>query len=256
MGGGIQSQTKTLMKQVQCYYDEEVRLRLAKSIIMSAAHNMRANVRYYKKRKQNDILLSVEKAMNVIIKDMNDSGTVPALMLLEARLRQQYSTAFSVFLSDGRFAFRQRTKRPPRDAVNAMLSFGNTILYNRLATEIIKSGLEIRIAYLHATGNRKQSLNLDLAEIFKPLIVDRVIFTLANKGMIDPDRDFENTKEGGVYLGKEGKRVFITEFERKLYQKLEADGLRISYDTLMRREVKKFKKAIDSGGSYKAYKYY
>ena len=83
MGGGIQSQVKTMMKQVQCYNDEEARLRLAKSIIMAAVHNMRANVRYYKKRKQNDILLSVEKAMNVIIKDMNESSL---LILVNERL--------------------------------------------------------------------------------------------------------------------------------------------------------------------------
>ena len=72
----------------------------------------------------------------------------------------------------------KRTRRPPKDPLNAMISFGNTLLYQRIANEINRTSLDIRIGIIHAAGTRPESLNLDLADLFKPILVDRTIFTL------------------------------------------------------------------------------
>lgn len=153
------------------------------------------------------------------------------------------------------FEFTKRTRRPPKDALNAMISFGNTILYNRIAMEIHKTSLDIRIGVIHATNNRSQTLNLDIADLFKPILVDRTIFTLINRRVINIDRDFEKNEDGSVYFTNIGKRIFIGEFNRKLYQKLTENGRTISYDTKIKEEIRKLTRHFIHGEKYKPYKY-
>lgn len=139
--------------------------------------------------------------------------------------------------------------------MNALISFGNTFLYRRIAGEIYKSSLDIRIGFVHAANSRSESLNLDIAEIFKPIIVDKVIFAVINKGQILKNRHFEQTEEGGVFLNKEGKRIFIHELEDKLYQKVTIDGKAMTYDTIIRNEVYKIYHTVMEDEKYKPFKY-
>ena len=257
ISNSLRGSTKSLLKQASCYVDDSRRLSIAKTIIMAAAHNMRENVRYYKRRKKLEKLNDAEQALSDGIRSMNEARTVEELMLAEARTRQKYYSAMAVIISDSEFEFKQRTKRPPKDEVNAMISFGNTILYNRIATEIYKSHLDIRISFLHSANNRAESLNLDIAEIFKPIIVDRTIFTIINRGMLDKRIHFQYMPEvDGIYLSKAGREIFLRILEEKLYQKIECDGQKISYDTLIRREIKNLQNHIEKDEKYKAFKYY
>ena len=177
-------------------------------------------------------------------------------MLVEARGRQLYYSMFNEIILQPGFAFTTRSRRPPKDALNALISFGNTYIYNRVASEIHKSALDIRIGFLHSTNSRAQTLNLDIAELFKPLVVDRAIFTLVNKRMIDPDTHFEPVDGGGVYLNREGKRIFINALDEKLYQKLTTQNKPVSYDTRIRDEVNALFRHVCYGEPYKPFKYY
>ena len=105
--------------------------------------------------------------------------------MLEAQIRKDYYSCFDLFIKRDEFVFEKRSKRPPQNEVNALISFGNTVLYNYIATEIQKVNLDVSVGFLHSTTNRTKTLNLDIAEIFKPLIVDRVIFSLINKNEIN-----------------------------------------------------------------------
>lgn len=91
------------------------------------------------------------------------------MMMLEAQARQKYYGCFNSILEGKQFYFDKRTRRPPQDPLNAMISFGNTLLYQRIANEINRTSLDIRIGIVHAAGNRPESLNLDLADLFKPI---------------------------------------------------------------------------------------
>ncbi len=153
------------------------------------------------------------------------------------------------------FEFTARTRRPPKDPLNAMLSFGNTLLYNRIAMEINKTSLDIRIGIVHSTTNRSQSLNLDIADLFKPILVDRTIFTLINRKVLDLKRDFVIQEDGSAYLSNIGKRIFISEFNNKLYQKLTEKGRSITYDTKIKEEISKLYRFFMKGEKYKPYKY-
>ena len=136
-----------------------------------------------------------------------------------------------------------------------MISFGNVYLYNRVATEINKTSLDVRIGFVHSTTTRNQSLNLDIADIFKPIIVDRAIFSLINLKMIRVEDHFENLENGAVYLNTAGKRLFINALDEKIYEKQTENNHPLSYDTRLRQEVSKVFRLVLYGEKYKPYKY-
>lgn len=135
-----------------------------------------------------------------------------------------------------------------------MISFGNTLLYQRITNEINRTSLDIRIGMVHAAGTRPESLNLDLADLFKPILVDRTIFTLINRKMLNKS-DFIEVENDGIYISATGKKTFIREFENKLYQKVNVEGQERTYDFLIKREMQNIKKYIETDEKYKPYKY-
>lgn len=247
---------KTMLKQAAIYLDEKQRLQIARAMEISAFHNLRSNLRYYAKIRRSERLNEGVQLLNNVIKELNEASDINKMMLTEARGRQIYYTMFNEIILNGDFFFTTRTRRPPKDPLNALISYGNTYLYQRVAAEIEKSGLDIRIGFLHSTNNRSQTLNLDIAELFKPLIVDRAIFTLVNKRMLDASDHFEHVQQEGVYLNREGKRIFLNELDTKIYQKQTQDNKPLSYDTRIREEVSKLYRYICYGDPYKPYKYY
>jgi CRISPR-associated endonuclease Cas1 len=134
-----------------------------------------------------------------------------------------------------------------------MLSFGNTVLYNLIATEIQKTPLDVRIGFLHATTTRLNSLNLDIAEIFKPLLVDRVVLSLINKGSISTEH-FEACENGGVYLTTEGKRVFLRAFYDKLDTVITVKDSKMSYDSIIKEEIRKLVRHFRGEEKYRGFR--
>ena len=229
-------------------------MELAKKLEIASVFNIRANLRYYERRKEEQQLAKTIADISALIKQLNEAKSVTQLMTIEAQARQKYYHCFNWILDNKDFVFEKRTRRPPEDPLNAMISFGNTLLYQRIANEINRTSLDIRIGIVHAAESRPESLNLDLADLFKPILVDRTIFTLVNRKMMNAE-DFVEVENNGIYLSKNGKRQFIKEFERKLYQKLQINGIERTYDYLIKYEIQKLKKYIEYGEKYKPYKY-
>lgn len=253
--GRYEKSSFTVLKQCSVYNDNNQRLQLARQIEIAGIHNMRANIRYYNKRQKN-ILQDFNEALSKCIVEVNEAATIGDLQLIEARARQQYYMAFNSILRHSEFAFEKRTRRPPQDELNAMISFGNTMLYNKILQIIWKTSLDSRIGIIHAANRRSHTLNLDFADLFKPIIVDRIIFKLINCMQIKKDEHFEKNENGGIYLNEAGKRIFIEEFESKMGKKLIVKGQEYTYRKLMEREIGNFQKYILKNEKYKPYKYY
>lgn len=245
---------KTELKQLRMYDSEKERLDMARRLEIASVSNIRANLRYYQRRKNATELEAAVKDMTDIITKLNEARDINHMMMLEAQARQKYYGCFNSILEGKQFYFDKRTRRPPQDPLNAMISFGNTLLYQRIANEINRTSLDIRIGIVHAAGNRSESLNLDLADLFKPILVDRTIFTLVNRKMINVN-DFVEVENNGIYLNNRAKKIFISEYENKLYQKVTFDGAERTYDYLIKNEIQKLKKYIENGEKYKPYKY-
>ncbi|MEM5777516.1 MAG: type I-B CRISPR-associated endonuclease Cas1b [Candidatus Aenigmatarchaeota archaeon] len=223
------------LKQAEHYLDMEKRLYLAKSFVYGGANNILCNIDYYRRTKTSelkDAIISIEN----LIGHIDEKESMPTLMELEAEIRKIYYSTFDFFLEG--FTLERRTIRPPTNPLNAMLSFGNSLLYVVVLSEIYKTHLDPRIGFLHTTNQRSFSLNLDIAEIFKPIIVDRIIFSLVNKGQIQ-DKHFEQDVNY-AYLNQKGREIFVNAFEEKLRTTIKYKNLgKVSYRRILRIECYK-----------------
>lgn len=243
-----------LLKQVEIYNDYNKRMNMAKDILSSEIYNLKSNLKYYNRRYNHDIKEKI-KLIEKAEKEINLIKEHEKLLLCEARIKGIYYSCFNEILQNEKFKFIKRSKRPPQDPINALISFGNTLLYNYIAKEIYKTKLDIRIAYLHSSNNRYESLNLDLADIFKPIIVDKIIFKLINKKIINYRLHFENINGGG-YLTGEGKNIVINEFYKKIKDITTIGNNKMSYEKIIRKEIYKLSNSIMNEEKYKAFKYY
>ena len=240
-------------EQLCAYYDETARLEIAREFVLASIHNTNLVIRYYNKQNPSDKFIVALNRIRTLKTQIKAENTYEKLLLLEAQARCAYYDCFDDFLRREDFRFEKRTRRPPKNEVNALISFGNTVLYNYIATEIQKSPLDVRIGFLHATGNRAKSLNLDFAEIFKPLIVDRTIFSLINKGELSA-KHFTESSNGAFYLSPEGKRVFLRAFYNKLDTEITVKSATLTYRDIITEEVRKLVRHFRGSETYKAYR--
>jgi len=238
----------TVVQQSAHYLDAAKRLYLAKMFLQSAVHHMLRNIRRYKEKTEEyvrQIELEAEK--------MGTATDIQELMGIEGRIRQHYYQSFNEILKQD-FIFEKRTKQPPQDPLNALISFGNALCYTTVLSEIYKTPLDPAISFLHEPSTKRFSLSLDLAEIFKPLIVDAVIIACINNRIITK-KHFESL-DGMVFLNEEGKKKFIREWENKLSTSVQHRKLKrkVSYRHFMRLECYKLIKHFIGDEPYKPLK--
>jgi len=240
-----------LVNQVECYKDESQRLFIAKEMIGSAAHNILRNLRYYQNRKGG--LEKYIADIESIRPEMESADDILKLMAWEGHVRERYYDSFNVIL-DLEEEFRKRTKRPPDNMLNALISFGNSLLYATTLGEIYHTRLNPTISYLHEPGERRFSLSLDIAEVFKPVIVDHVIFRLINRDMLD-EKDFEKDVNY-CYLSEKGRKIFLREYDERLNTTIKHRKLKrnVSYRRMIRLECYKLEKHISGIEEYRAFR--
>jgi len=227
------------LKQVEHYLNKERRIFLAKSFVGGSVSNILNNLEYYR-RKGKNLKQHIER-IKIEYEKLGNTEEIPEIMQVEGEIRKIYYESFNNILNSDCFYMDKRTKRPPENPINALISFGNALLYTTVLSEIYRTHLDPRIGYLHETNKRSFTLNLDIAEVFKPVIVDRVIFSLINKGQIKLkhfDQDI-----GYAYLNDKGKKIFIKEFEEKLSTTIKYKNFgKVSYRKLIRLECYKLYK--------------
>ncbi|MFQ6052161.1 MAG: type I-B CRISPR-associated endonuclease Cas1b, partial [Candidatus Hydrothermarchaeota archaeon] len=171
-----------ILKQCEFYLDEERRLNLARKFVSGAILNIKKVLSYYQNRNV-EVSSSLKKIEN-LESSLSYQRGIDELMAIEGNVRDIYYQSFDKIINNEDFQFGERSRRPPRNRLNALISFGNSIVYTAALSEIYKTHLDPRIGFLHTSNFRRFTLNLDLAEIFKPIIADRVIFYLLNKGIL------------------------------------------------------------------------
>lgn len=231
---------KLVVAQVQHYSNKKKRLHIAQALVESASFNMLKNLRYYNNRARDiaDQIAQIERLRTSIATTKN----VGELLGIEGNCRQTYYSAFGHILTT--FEMNGRSKRPPKNEVNALISFGNAVCYTLALDAIYHSQLNPTISYLHEPGTRRYSLALDLAEVFKPILVDRLIFRLCNKREIQAHH-FENIN-GAFLLKDKGRKIFLQAWEEKLNETIQHRSLkrRVSYRRLMKLECYKLIKYV------------
>lgn len=231
-----------VLRQAEHYLDEGKRLVLARQFVNGAVKNMRQVLKYYENRGRplDKSIARIEEFAAVLA----NCADIQELMAIEGNIRETYYSAFDTIIGDPVFAFERRTRRPPQNFLNTLISFANSIIYVAVLSEIYRTHLDPRIGYLHATNFRRLTLNLDVAEIFKPLIADRAIFSVIGRKEIS-EEDFESGTEG-ISLKDKGKKALIAEIERKFETTFNHReiGRQVSYRRLIRLELYKLEKHL------------
>ena len=243
---------KMLLAQTSNYQDKKKRLIIAKKFIEGAAYNMIKNLKYYNRRgKDMEDLINIIEELAVLIPN---AGNVEELMGVEGRIRSCYYDAFNLIIND--FEMDGRSKQPPHNEVNALISFGNMVCYTLCLRAIHQTQLNPTISYLHQPGERRYSLGLDIAEIFKPIIVDRVIFKVLNKKEIQ-SKHFDK-KLNKCLLNSSGKKIFVKALEDRLQETIQHRTLKrsVSYRHLIKLECYKLAKHLLCLEEYKPFKMY
>lgn len=222
-----------LVKQADYYLNIQKRLELAKLFVEGAANNILKVLAYYK----------IENNIKETLSELNSTNKITEIMNIEGRIRLEYYSKFDEILPDD-FKMEGRSRQPPKNMINSLISFGNSMMYSTVLTELYNTQLNPTISYLHEPSERRFSLSLDLSEIFKPIFVDRLIFYRVNKRMLSK-KDF-NEDLNCCLLNDKGRNKFIKEYNKRLEKTIKHKKLKknVSYQRLIRLEAYKLKKHI------------
>ena len=243
---------RMLLAQTAAYQNKKKRVEIAQKFIEGASYNMVRNLMYYNRRGKN--LEEMIQTINDLGKRIPETTDVEELMGIEGLIRKTYYEAFDLILND--FQMGERSKQPPQNEVNALISFGNMMCYTQCLRAIHQTQLNPTISYLHTPGERRYSLCLDISEIFKPIIIDRMIFRVLNRKEIQ-EKHFDR-KLNRCLLNEAGKKIFVRVIEDKLEETFQHKSLgrKVSFRHLIKLECYKLVKHLLGIEEYKPFKMY
>lgn len=240
-----------IVKQVSFYTNKNKRLTIARKFIEGAAFNLSKNLKYYNARKK-DLQAQID-TIEGLMSSIQDANSIDQLMGIEGNIRKVYYSGFEEILVK-EFELIARKYNPPSNPLNALISYSNMMVYTTVLSEIYRTQLNPTISFLHEPGDRRFSLALDIAEIFKPLLADRIIFKMINNRQIQTS-DFEN-RLNGCYLKEKGRKEFVKEYDEKLKTTIKHRKLNkeVSYRRIIRLECYKLIKHIIDDTEYEPFK--
>ncbi len=226
-----------VIKQAEHYLRGEKRLKLAKLFVKGSALNMERNLKRWKAAD------SFSGELEELLDELEKAHKITDVMNVEARIRQEYYSRWDEHLPEG-FKIVKRTRRPPGNEMNALISFLNSRLYATIVSELYNTQLVPTVSYLHEPGERRFSLALDLSEIFKPIIADRIATRLVKQGIIR--KEHFRSELTGVLLTKEGMRLVLEHYNRELAKSVKHPGLKknVTKQRLIRLEAYKLIKHL------------
>ncbi len=230
--------------QYRASFDKSTCLQFARGLVSAKIQNCRTLLRRNWKRAESS---------NPVLVDLKSDGrraarteSLPELLGVEGTAAARYFRSFGAMLqepaSDAElgFDFETRNRRPPKDPVNALLSFAYSLLVRAWTVTLASVGFDAYRGLYHQPRYGRPALALDLMEPFRPLLADSVVVQAINNGEVRPT-DFK-TVAGSVNLGADGRRRFISTFERRLGHEVVHPlfGYRVSYRRLMEMQARLF----------------
>jgi CRISPR-associated protein Cas1 len=232
--------------QLKKHQDVRFQLETARSIIRGKLFNSKQFlVRLNRKRK----VAGVAKAIEGITSDLASLEFVDNIDRLrgyEGIGAARYFPAFGQLITNPAFSFSQRFRHPPTDPVNALLSFGYTILLNNVVSAIVAEGLSPYFGNLHYGDDRKTYLAFDLMEEFRSPIIDSLVLKSINSEILKP-KDFEPVMSpGGIYLTSSARRVFLEQLEKRMNEEISHPDLQspVSYRQAIGLQIRRYKRSL------------
>lgn len=242
---------KLTIKQVKAF--EEKRIIIAKAFVNGIRENIIETLNHYYKHGKNEIKEDLTYLKKDVLKNLDCCEDIKQILSVEGDIWQRFYSTFKYILRE-EFVFNKRVKRPPDNPLNAMISFGNSILYAKTVTSIYNTHLNQSISFLHEPSEGRFSLSLDLSEVFKPVIVYKTIFDLVNNRKINIHKHF-NKKVNYCLLNDEGKKIFIEALEKRFDTVIEHPKLkrRIKIKSLIKLDGYKLIKTVLEDKEFKPF---
>lgn len=183
----------------------------------------------------------------------------PAARSVETLRGHEGTAAGTYFEALARFfpedcPFERRSRRPPHNPANAVLSYAYTILGAEIECQILAAGLDPCLGFLHETEDRRASLALDILEPFRAPVADGLALDLLGHGTLRPESHFES-RDGGVFLNDDGRKRFFVAYERRMNREFlsEQHGRRTTLRNELRHETVRLKQAIVEGTAFEPF---
>lgn len=242
---------KMQVEQTKHYLAAKKRIAVAQAFVEGAACNILRVLKYYNNRDRDltDAISTIDK----LLLSVPTSPDVQTLMGIEGNIRQTYYGCFDTIVGET-FTMNGRSKRPPQNELNALISLGNMLCYSACLSMIYHTQLNPTISFLHEPGARRYSLALDMAEIFKPILIDRLIFRMVNKRQLQAS-DFRMETSGCV-MKEAARKRFVQEFDASLKETIKhrSLGRSVSYKYLIKLECYKLQKHLLGMETYRPFK--
>lgn len=236
-------------KQYMIAEDPVKVLEISKIILQAKLINQRHTLLRYYYRGHNDILREAAAQIERLIQRIDFASELDVLRGIEGQAANLYFEAFGAALNPP-WEFRGRVRRPPPDPVNALLSFGYTLLLQYAVTAVLEAGLDPSVGFLHPPFRGRPSLALDLMEPFRPTVVDRWVVSICNQGKVKP-RSFRRLDNGGVHLSEALFHEVIRSFSDRMLTETtnQLNGRQGSYFWHLRRFASSMSAYISGSGS-------
>lgn len=238
-------------QQFMHYATTGKRVELAREMLMGAFHNMHSGIAREQRRsgKYQDLL----EGWKLQVALAQEAKSIDVLLGIEGSIRRNYYEFLDRRLTPD-FRMGTRTYHPPNNPVNALISYLNSMLYACIISELYRTQLNPLVGFLHEPGRRRFPLAWDIAEIFRPLLVEGLVMSLLNKKQIS-NVHFDETLNGCM-LTPEGRVKVIRAFEHQLSQTIKhrALGRSVSYRHLLRLEGYKLVKHLLGDQEYVSFR--
>lgn len=239
------------LAQYERHHDAAYQLATARSLVAGKLRNARAFLRLFQKNNPGADFTPELAVLADALTKLDRHATVSRLLGAEGSSTAAYFRAYGrMFRSELRF--ETRTKRPPKDPVNALLSLGYSLLTNEVLALVIASGLDPYLGFLHSLVYGRPSLALDLVEEFRHPLIDRFTLNLFNNEFFGPG-DFRPVENEGIYLNDEAFKRYLRLYEQHLRAPLTAaadNGEAPAARDRIKKQVQRMAKCINAGEIY------
>jgi CRISPR-associated protein Cas1 len=206
--------------QYETYCDKHRRSNIARSIVAGKLHNMRSVLlrasRETSVQENKSAIGHIAEKISGYLVCLADINEVDEIRGYEGQATADYFSVFDTMILAQRtnFKFASRSRRPPRDKVNALLSFLYALLNNDCVSACEGVGLDPQFGYLHALRSGRPALALDLMEEFRPVLADRLALNLINRKQLTPEC-FDERTGGAVLLNEDGRKAVLAAYQRR-----------------------------------------
>ena len=240
--------------QFKHFENANFQLETARSLVLGKLANSRQLLLRLNRKRNLEKLTTAIAGIYADMRQVAKAVQLDALRGYEGSAAARYFPAFGELLLNRDWNFSQRNRRPPTDPVNAMLSYGYTLLFNNVLSLLLAEGLNPYLGNLHRSDRKEPHLAFDLMEEWRSPIVDTLVLVLTNKSVIQPD-EFTQAANGGVYLTDVARRRFLHYFEQRISTQITHPDVQepVTYRRAMQLQIRRYKRSLLDSVPYKPF---